>query len=162
MDVLPYPPLVRSEGNPGNPIADPNIDEDPVDILPYTLLTSSEGNPGNPIADVNIKKDFVDVLPHTSPDYKIHYTTSADYYVIPSNPISIYYTGEPWTRSTSFEGYDVPKETRPVYDDAFTLVWRELGQRVYQHLDSVNVQWTSIDPVHFLEQGKEPSPFSFG
>jgi len=33
--------------------------------------------------------------------------------------------------------------------------WLEIGQLIYEHLDSRNVEWSSIDPVRFAEAGKE-------
>lgn len=36
-------------------------------------------------------------------------------------------------------------------DHPIADVWRELGRQVYEYFDSVNVKWTSIDPVRFAE-----------
>lgn len=33
--------------------------------------------------------------------------------------------------------------------------WLEIGQLIYKHLDSRDVEWSSIDPVRFAEAGKE-------
>jgi hypothetical protein len=33
--------------------------------------------------------------------------------------------------------------------------WLEIGQLIYEHLDSRDVKWSSIDPVRFAEAGRE-------
>ncbi|KAH8989861.1 hypothetical protein EDB86DRAFT_3104234 [Lactarius hatsudake] len=78
----------------------------------------------------------------------------SDYYGLPSNPISVYHTGEWSKRPTGYQMWRVPKELRPVCDHPIADVWRELGQQIYQYLDSVNVKWTTIDPVRIAKVAK--------
>lgn len=82
----------------------------------------------------------------------------SDYYGFPSNPVSIYHTGDAWPRPTGPEAQRVPKEARPVCIHPIAPVWRKLGQRVYEYFDPVGLKWTSIDPVRFAEVGKEAGP----
>ena len=82
----------------------------------------------------------------------------SDYYGFPSNPVSIYHTGDTWPRPTGPEAQRVPKEARPVCIHPIAPVWRKLGQRVYEYFDPVGLKWTSIDPVRFAEVGKEAGP----
>jgi hypothetical protein len=91
------------------------------------------------------------------------YEARCDYYGFPSRPLSVYRTGDKWKRPTGLEAYTIPKEARPICKHPIADVWRELGQRVYEYLDSVNVMWTTIDPVRFVEagragRGKYPGP----
>lgn len=37
-------------------------------------------------------------------------------------------------------------------------VWNDLGLQVVEYLDSVNVTWTTIDPVRFTEAEKDAGP----
>jgi hypothetical protein len=92
------------------------------------------------------------------PDYDFDYDAHADYYGFPSNPISVYHTGDPWKRPIGPEAQRVPKEARPICKHPIADVWRELGQQVYEYLDSINVIWTTIDPVRFVEVGKYAGP----
>ncbi|KAH8989858.1 hypothetical protein EDB86DRAFT_2773052, partial [Lactarius hatsudake] len=72
----------------------------------------------------------------------------ADYYGLPSNPVSVYHTGDLCKR-TGPDMQRVPKELRPICEHPIADMWRKLGQQIYQYLDSVNVKWMTIDPVHF-------------
>jgi hypothetical protein len=105
------------------------------------------------VADLNITKD-PDILPHLPVDSEAH----NDFYGLPSNPISIYHTGPAWPLPTGLEGQHIPKEARPVLFHKIAPVWRQLGEQIYKHFDSVDIKWTSIDPVRFAEAGKEPGP----
>lgn len=81
-----------------------------------------------------------------------------DYWGIPSNPLSIFHTGPAWPLPTGPEYKRFPKETRPVAGHAIEPVWRSLGEKIWNYLDSIEVMWTSIDPVHFTTAGEEPGP----
>ncbi len=98
-------------------------------------------------------KDLVDILPH-SPMDEAH----NDFYGLPSNPISIYHTGPAWPLPTGPQAQRIPKEARPVCVHEIAPVWRQLGEQIYKYFDSVDLKWTSIDPVRFAEAGKEPGP----
>jgi len=37
-------------------------------------------------------------------------------------------------------------------------VWHELGEKIYRYFDSIELKWTSIDPVRFAEAEKAPGP----
>ncbi|KAI1781865.1 hypothetical protein LXA43DRAFT_977865 [Ganoderma leucocontextum] len=52
----------------------------------------------------------------------------------------------------------VPKEARPVCTDGISSVWHELGEKIYKFFDSIDLKWTSIDPVRFAEGKMEPGP----
>ncbi|RDB24643.1 hypothetical protein Hypma_008248 [Hypsizygus marmoreus] len=72
-----------------------------------------------------------------------------------SSPRLVYRTGTtPWTKPTGPEAYRELKELRPVFDHKLNTVWRDLGPKVCQLLDSQGVIWTSIDVVRFLKIGE--------
>ena len=77
------------------------------------------------------------------------------YYGLPSNPISIYHTGKPWPKPTGPESQRVPKEARPISIHPIAHVWRVLGRQIYEYFDSIDIKWTSIDPVRFAEVGNK-------
>jgi len=52
----------------------------------------------------------------------------------------------------------VPREARPVCNHPIQHIWRKLGEQVYGYLDSLEVLWSTIDPVRFAEQGGKPGP----
>jgi len=81
-----------------------------------------------------------------------------DFYGFPSNPLSIYHTGPAWPLPTGPDARGIPKEARPVCVHKIAPVWRQLGEKIYKYFDSVELKWTSIDPVRFAEAGKEPGP----
>jgi len=81
-----------------------------------------------------------------------------DYYGLPSNPISIFHTGTAWKAPTGPQAQRIPKEARPVCNHAIALVWHQLGKEVYEHFDSIDLKWTSIDLVRFAEVGGLPGP----
>ena len=84
--------------------------------------------------------------------------TFSDFYGLPSHPISVYRTGDEW-RVQRPESWGVPpREARPVCNHPIRDVWRTLGEKVYKFLDSLEVQWSTIDPVRFAEEGEEAGP----
>jgi hypothetical protein len=106
-------------------------------------------------AKLNSIKDLVDNPPLDTDTYsEVH----CDFYGLPSFPLSIYHTGDNWPMPTGPEAYREPKEARPVCGHPIADVWRELGRQVYEYFDSVNVKWTSIDPVRFAKVGEEAGP----
>ncbi|TFY76251.1 hypothetical protein EWM64_g7761 [Hericium alpestre] len=113
----------------------------------------------SPVSPTIAAKDLVDdVLPYSPLISGSHYASHSDSDGLPSNPISIYYTRDPWPKPTEPEAQLVPKETRPICKHPIAAVWRELGQRVYELFDSLEVKWTSIDPVRFAKVGGEAGP----
>jgi len=95
--------------------------------------------------------------PRTTHDLPL-YETHNDFWGLPSNPFSIYHTWPAWQLPADPKAERVPKEARPVCTHAIAPVWRELGERIYKHFDSINLKWTSIDPVRFAEVGGKPGP----
>jgi hypothetical protein len=81
-----------------------------------------------------------------------------DFFGLPSNPLSVYHTGPAWPLPSGPQAQRVPKEARPVCTHAISSVWHELGEKIYRFFDSIELKWTSIDPVRFAEAGKEPGP----
>ncbi|KAH7890239.1 hypothetical protein F5I97DRAFT_1933636 [Phlebopus sp. FC_14] len=84
--------------------------------------------------------------------------THSDFYGFPSNPISIYRTGPVWPQPAGPQAQRVPREARPVCVHPIASVWYELGREIYEYFDSIELRWTSINPVRFAEAGKEPGP----
>ena len=82
----------------------------------------------------------------------------SDFYGFPSNPISVYRTGEEWPAPKGPQAQRVPREARPVCNHPIQVVWCTLGERVYKFLDSLKVLWSTIDPVRFAEEGGEAGP----
>jgi hypothetical protein len=82
----------------------------------------------------------------------------SDFYGLPSNPTSIFHTGPAWKLPTGPQAQRIPKEARPVCDHAIAPIWHKLGKQIYQHFDSIDLMWTSIDPVCFAEVGGLPGP----
>ena len=120
------------------------------------------GSPDTP-TEVDLQ-DLESFPPHSSlgsepcsnpPDYEYHYG-------LPTNPVSIYYTGDPWPKPTGREAYLVPKEAIPIFTHPIAAVWRELGRQVYEYFDSVDLKWTTIDPIRFAEVGRNLVDFSPG
>ena len=85
-----------------------------------------------------------------------HSGAHSDFYGLPSNPISIYHTGDLCPKLIDPDAWRVSKETWPICNHWHPIapVWRELGRQVYEYFDSVAVKWTSIDPVRFAEVGR--------
>ncbi|KAF5387096.1 hypothetical protein D9615_001610 [Tricholomella constricta] len=78
-----------------------------------------------------------------------------DFYGLPSNPLCVFKTGNAWFEPTGPEAWRIPREARPVCDHPLQDRWLEIGQLICDHLDSRDVQWSSIDPVRFAEAGKK-------
>jgi hypothetical protein len=72
-----------------------------------------------------------------------------------SSPRLVYRTGTtPWKKPTGPEAYHQLKELRPVFGHKLDIVWKDLGPKVCQLLDSQGVVWTSIDVVRFIKVGE--------
>jgi len=80
-----------------------------------------------------------------------------DFFGLPSFPLSIYHMGPPWPPSGLYS-WRIPKNARPVLNHEIAPVWRKLGKQIYTYFDSIRLLWTSIDPVRFAEDEKEPGP----
>lgn len=80
----------------------------------------------------------------------------SDFYGLPSNPICVYRTGAEWPMPKGTQAQRVPREARPVCNHPIRAVWPTLGEQVYEFLDSLDVKWSTIDPVRFAEEGGNP------
>ena len=78
-----------------------------------------------------------------------------DFYGLPSNPPCIFKTGDAWPVRTGPQAQRILREARPVCDHPMQDRWLDIGKLIYEHLDSHNVEWSSIDPVRFAEAGKK-------
>ncbi|ETW81115.1 hypothetical protein HETIRDRAFT_320152, partial [Heterobasidion irregulare TC 32-1] len=97
-------------------------------------------------------QDIATPQPRLSDPYPGAFT---DFYGLPSNPRCVFKTGKAWFVRTGPEAQRILREARPVCDQAMQDRWLEIGQLIYKHLDSRDVEWSSIDPVRFAEAGKE-------
>ncbi|KAF9505055.1 hypothetical protein BS47DRAFT_1374340 [Hydnum rufescens UP504] len=73
-----------------------------------------------------------------------------DFHGLPSNPKCIFRTGDPWPPFL--------REARPICVHPIQDSWFELSTQIYESLDFLNVQWSTIDPVRFAEEGGEAGP----
>ena len=120
------------------------------------VAAQQEGN-GLPISpttttfgDLDLTKDVPkDILSQSYPG------AVSDFYGLLTNPICIYQTGDKWTVPQGPEAQHVPREAQPVFNHPLQDVWPTLHIEVYEFLDSVGVNWSTIDPVCFAEEGKK-------
>ena len=82
----------------------------------------------------------------------------SDFYGFPSHPISVYRTGDEWPVPKGPQAQRVPREARPVCNHPIRAVWHTLGEQVYKFLDSLEVLWSTIDPVRFAEEEGDAGP----
>jgi len=82
----------------------------------------------------------------------------SDFYGLPSNPISVYRTGDAWPVPKGPQAQRVSREARPICNHPIREVWPTLGEQVYKFLDSLEVKWSTIDPVRFAEEGGKAGP----
>lgn len=80
----------------------------------------------------------------------------SDFYGFPSSPLSIYRTGDEWP--VPQDAPRVPREARPIFGHRIQDVWHTLGVQVYEFLDSLNILWSTIDPVRFAKEKGEAGP----
>ena len=97
-------------------------------------------------------QDMVDPHARLSDPYPGAFT---DFHGLPSNPRCVFKTGDAWSMRTGPEAQRILREARPVCDHPMQDRRLEIGQLIYKHLDSRDVEWSSIDPVRFAEAGKE-------
>ncbi|KAL4066316.1 hypothetical protein V8B97DRAFT_1980589 [Scleroderma yunnanense] len=117
------------------------------------------------MTSTEIPPDFLDIdstatTPSPSLPYSVSKLEATFYYAgLPSNPVLVYRTGTtPWKWPTGPEAYHKLKEVKPVFSHEIVTVWSDLGPKVCDCLDSVQVTWTSVDVVRFAEVGKAPGP----
>ncbi|KAG6333947.1 hypothetical protein ID866_5144 [Astraeus odoratus] len=69
-----------------------------------------------------------------------------------SSPRFVYRMGTTlWRKSTGLEAYCELKELHPVFVHKLNIVWKDLGPKVCQPVDSQGVLWMSIDAVCFIK-----------
>ena len=98
-----------------------------------------------------------DSAPSTSsPQYSVSKPEAMWYYSgLPSSPRLVYRTGPtPWAKPTGLEAYRELKELRPVFGHKLNTVWKGVGPKVRNILDSIGVLWTTIDVVRFVKVGE--------
>lgn len=81
-----------------------------------------------------------------------------DFYGLPSNPVCIYRTGDEWHVPKGPQAQRLLREARPICKHPIQDVWPTLGKEIYEFLDSLEVKWSTIDPVRFAEKGGEVGP----
>jgi hypothetical protein len=111
--------------------------------------------------DISILRGNDRLPPVTSPNLEVldmYPWAFSDFYGLPSNPVCIYRTGDEWPIPTGFESQPVLREARPICKHPIQKVWFTLGTQIYQFLDSLEVKWSTIDPVRFAEEGKDAGP----
>lgn len=125
----------------------------------------STGSPVSPTTtavgdfDLTKTKDVPEDIPPQSPLISDSYTGAfSDFYGFPSHPICVYRTGDEWPVPKGPQAQRVPREARPVCNHPIRAVWRTLGEQVYKFLDSLEVLWSTIDPVRFAEEEGEAGP----
>ncbi|CAK7218559.1 hypothetical protein SCUCBS95973_003529 [Sporothrix curviconia] len=80
----------------------------------------------------------------------------SDFNGFPSRPRLIFRTGLP----EDLVQCEQPEreEPRPVFSHPIRDSWPLLGKEIYVYLDSVDVQWSTIDPIRFALKGAPPGP----
>jgi hypothetical protein len=66
----------------------------------------------------------------------------------------IFKSGPDWPIPAGPQAEKFVREARPVYRHAIESTWLSIGKRIYQALDSINVEWTSINPLAYAHAGK--------
>ncbi|KAG9084510.1 hypothetical protein FRC06_004054 [Ceratobasidium sp. 370] len=71
----------------------------------------------------------------------------SDFY--PSRTPCIFKSGPDWPVHE-----DMEREARPVYGHAIGPTWLSIGESIYQCLDSMGLNWTSINPLAYANAGE--------
>jgi hypothetical protein len=66
----------------------------------------------------------------------------------------VFKSGPDWHVPKGPEAQRIVREARPVYRHAIGSTWLSIGKRIYQGLDSIDVKWTSINPLAYADVGK--------
>lgn len=98
----------------------------------------------------DIRKAVTDMQSHVPLD-----EAHNDTFGLPSISLSIY-SAWPLPSGPLAQAQRVPKEALSVFTQS--RAWNELGKRIYKFFDSIELKWTSFDPVRFAEAEKEPGP----
>ncbi|PWW76363.1 hypothetical protein C7212DRAFT_351499 [Tuber magnatum] len=70
----------------------------------------------------------------------------------------VFKSGPDWHVREGPEAQGIEREARPVYRHAIGPTWLSIGERIYRGLDSIDVEWTSINPLAYADAG-EAKPF---
>ncbi|KAI0298529.1 hypothetical protein BC826DRAFT_1103029 [Russula brevipes] len=70
----------------------------------------------------------------------------------------VFKSGPDWRVREGPQAQGIVREARPVYRHAIGPTWLSIGKRIYHALDSIDVKWTSINPLAYADAG-EPKPF---
>ena len=70
----------------------------------------------------------------------------------------IFKSGPSWRIREGPQAQGIEREARPIYRHAIEPMWRSIGKRIYDKLDSIDVKWTSINPLAYADAG-EAKPF---
>ncbi|KAG9012553.1 hypothetical protein FRB90_006610 [Tulasnella sp. 427] len=70
----------------------------------------------------------------------------------------IFKTGPAWHKREGLDARGIVREPRPIYRHAIGPTWLSIGKNIYQNLDSMDIQWTSINPLAYANAG-EAKPF---
>ena len=70
----------------------------------------------------------------------------------------VYKTGPEWSVRKGPEAQGIYREARPVYGHPIDSVWVSIGKLMGCDLKSIGVQWTSINPLAYINAG-EAKPF---
>ncbi|KAH8113198.1 hypothetical protein DFH11DRAFT_367544 [Phellopilus nigrolimitatus] len=80
----------------------------------------------------------------------------SDFY--PSRTPCIFKSGPDWPVRKGPQAQGIELEARPVYAHAIAPTWRSVGESIYQSLDSMSLNWTSINPLAYANP-REAKPF---
>ncbi|KAL4251294.1 hypothetical protein ABKN59_006725 [Abortiporus biennis] len=70
----------------------------------------------------------------------------------------VYKSGPSWPVRKGPQAQGIVREPRPVYSHSIQLTWISIGNRICDKLESLDIQWTSINPFAYANAG-EPKPF---
>ncbi|KAI9775822.1 MAG: hypothetical protein M1839_000873 [Geoglossum umbratile] len=65
----------------------------------------------------------------------------------------VFKSGPDWRVPKGPEAQRIIREARPVYRHTIGSAWLSIGKRIYQGLDSIDVKWTSINPLAYADVG---------
>ncbi|KAI9778209.1 MAG: hypothetical protein M1839_008326 [Geoglossum umbratile] len=65
----------------------------------------------------------------------------------------VYKSGPDWQTPKGNQAQRTIREARPVYRHAIGSTWLSIGKRIHQGLDSIDVKWTSINPLAYADVG---------
>ena len=128
------------------------------DAAPPTSPTTAVGALSS---DEGLVDNSKDVTSSSSSPYTVSELEAKSYYAgLPSNPVLVYRTSTtPWRQPTGPEAYRELKRLHPpLSGHKFAGVWKELGRKVCDWLNSTGVTWTSVDVASFAKVDEPPGP----